>query len=133
MISRDELIIRNRNLPANKLIINVAGHSYELTLDNDHTRYKQDIIDAINAGIVYTIQDLMYLGVTDMKEVHPMRRYFLITGLDDGNPIEPYMVETNGELPYVIQNPPYGDHARYCQDIGRTEVIDNMKKGMVLE
>lgn len=50
-----------------------------------------------------------------------MTRYFLITGLDEGEPIEAYVVETNGGLPFVAQQPCYGDCSRYVEEITKEE------------
>ena len=59
-----------------------------------------------------------------------MTKYFLITGLDDGVGIEPYIVETNGSQPYTVVNPPYGDHSRQAQEISKSEVIEHLKNGI---
>lgn len=59
-------------------------------------------------------------------------KYFLITGFDEGKFIEPYMVETSGELPYVVTHELYGDKARYYEEISQSQVIENMKNGMEL-
>jgi len=59
-----------------------------------------------------------------------MTKYFLITGLDNGLEIEPYIEETNGSQPYSVTNPPYGDHARWAKEISREEVIEHMKNGV---
>jgi len=61
-----------------------------------------------------------------------MSKYFLITGLSNGIEIDPYMVETFGDLPYVIVNPPYGDEVRYYEELSEHDVIENMKKGIEL-
>lgn len=61
-----------------------------------------------------------------------MKRYFLITGLDDGVGIEPYIVETDGSEPYAVINIPHGDHSRQAQEISKSEVIELMKQGIEL-
>lgn len=50
-----------------------------------------------------------------------MTRYFIITGLNEGKDISPYVVETDGSLPYEIENPPYGDCSREAREISKKE------------
>ena len=59
-----------------------------------------------------------------------MSRYFLITGLDDGRGITPYIAETNGLEPYIMVNPPHGDHSRQAQEISKSETLELMKQGI---
>lgn len=59
-----------------------------------------------------------------------MTKYFLITGLDEGLDIEPYIVETWGEQPIEVIAPLYGDHSRYAKEITQREVIEYMKNGV---
>ena len=49
-----------------------------------------------------------------------MTKYFKITGLDNGKPIKPYGVETNGESPHISVGL-YGDKVRYYEPITREE------------
>lgn len=59
-----------------------------------------------------------------------MTRYFLITGLDEGLDITPHIEETDGSQPYSVVNPPYGDHARWAEELTKSEVIEYMKNGI---
>ena len=59
-----------------------------------------------------------------------MTKYFLITGLDDGIGIEPYITETDGSQPYIMVNPPHGDHSRQAQEISKSETLELMKQGI---
>lgn len=61
-----------------------------------------------------------------------MTKYFLITGFDEGKFIEPYIVKTDGELPYIITHPPYGDKARYYEKLTLSEAIKKSKEGIKL-
>lgn len=47
-----------------------------------------------------------------------MSRYFIISGLENGLPIKPYVAESD-TLPYEICNPPYGDISLDYEEIGR--------------
>ena len=58
--------------------------------------------------------------------------YFLITGMDEGVAIKPYMVETYNASPYLLENE-YGDSVRYYEPLTKDEVIQLMKKGVELE
>ena len=49
-----------------------------------------------------------------------MAKYFKITGLDNGIPIEPYGVETNGSCP-TLNVGLYGDRVRYYEPITKEE------------
>ena len=49
-----------------------------------------------------------------------MVKYFKITGLDNGIPIEPYGVETNGSYPHISVGL-YGDKVRYYEPITKEE------------
>lgn len=53
-----------------------------------------------------------------------MTRYFLITGLDVGEPIEEYVVKTSGEQPFEVQQPCYGDCSRYAEEITKKEYLE---------
>lgn len=52
------------------------------------------------------------------------KRYFLITGMDEGYPIESYVVSTNGQQPNEVQQPCYGDCSRYAQEITKAEYLE---------
>ena len=54
----------------------------------------------------------------------------MITGLDYGMGIEPYIVETDGSQPYIMVNQPYGDHSRQAQEITKNEALELMKQGI---
>lgn len=56
-------------------------------------------------------------------------RYFLITGLDEGNQIQPYIVETEADFPQLQQNN-FGDSVRYYEPITEREVIELLKNGI---
>jgi hypothetical protein len=56
-------------------------------------------------------------------------RYFLITGLDEGNPIQPYMVETETDFPQLQPNN-FGDSVRYYEPLTERQVIENLKNGI---
>ncbi len=47
-----------------------------------------------------------------------MSRYFIISGLENGSPITPYVTESD-TLPYEICNPLYGDISLKYEEIGR--------------
>ncbi len=47
-----------------------------------------------------------------------MSRYFIISGLENGLPITPYVTESD-TLPYEICNPPYGDISLEYEEISR--------------
>lgn len=49
-----------------------------------------------------------------------MERYFKITGLENGQPIEPYVVETNGACP-EINIGLYQDKVLYYEPITKEE------------
>lgn len=49
-----------------------------------------------------------------------MSRYFIISGLKNGSPIEPYVTESD-TLPYEICNPPYGDISLDYREISKKE------------
>jgi hypothetical protein len=49
-----------------------------------------------------------------------MTKYFKITGLDNGMPIKPYGVETNGSCPQLNIGL-YGDKVRYYEPITKEE------------
>lgn len=49
-----------------------------------------------------------------------MGKYYKITGLDNGIPIEPYGVETNGSCPTITVGL-YQDKVRYYEPITREE------------
>ena len=49
-----------------------------------------------------------------------MGKYYKITGLDNGVPIEPYGVETNGACP-ELHATLYGDRVRYYEPITEEE------------
>jgi len=49
-----------------------------------------------------------------------MTKYFKITGLDEGIPIEPYGVETNGACP-MLNVGLYQDKVRYYEPITKEE------------
>lgn len=53
-----------------------------------------------------------------------MVRYFLITGLDHGETMIPYVEKTDGDLPSVIVNGIYGDHVRYYEELTKTQYDD---------
>jgi hypothetical protein len=56
-----------------------------------------------------------------------MRKYYKITGLDNGIPIEPYGVETNGgEYPEIYIGL-YQDKVRYYEPITKEEYNKLMK------
>ncbi len=61
-----------------------------------------------------------------------MTKYYLITGLNEGRDIEPYITETNGSLPYVAYNQPYGDAVRYYEEISERKVIELMREGVAI-
>ena len=56
-----------------------------------------------------------------------MARFFEISGLENGLPIETYVVESD-TLPYEIVNPPYGDISLKYKEISRKEYNDFIKK-----
>lgn len=53
-----------------------------------------------------------------------MGRYFLITGMDEGCPIESYAVMTDGQQPSEVQQPCYGDCSRYAEEITKAEYLE---------
>jgi hypothetical protein len=58
-----------------------------------------------------------------------MKRVFLVTGLNEGKEIDPYMLETDGNVPYIDE---YGDMARYVDELSEAVVKDNLKNGIPL-
>lgn len=58
-----------------------------------------------------------------------MTRYFMITGLNEGKNISPYVVETDGSLPYEIENPPYGDCCREATELTKKEYNAYLNRG----
>jgi len=58
-------------------------------------------------------------------------RYFLITGLDNGEPIMPYIVETENTYPYILSDG-YGDKVRYYQAISEKKAKKLVKNGAEL-
>jgi len=56
-----------------------------------------------------------------------MTKYFKITGLDNGIPIEPYGVETNGAPP-TLNVGLYGDRVRYYEPITKEEYNKLMER-----
>lgn len=126
-----EFEVRNKNLPKTQAILSLAQHDYLITFGSELD--KLSVIALINSNEITNLNDLFSYNVINIQEVFPMTRFFLITGMDEGKDIEPYMVETDGGQPYIIQNPPYGDACRNATEIGKIEVIRNLQKGMVLE
>lgn len=57
-------------------------------------------------------------------------RYFLITGLDNGKPIDPYIVITDADFPELQPNEFYHDHVRYYQPITREQAIEHFANGI---
>jgi hypothetical protein len=56
-------------------------------------------------------------------------RYFLITGFENGNPIQPYIVETEADFPQLQSND-FGDSVRYYEPLTERQVIENLKNGI---
>lgn len=54
-----------------------------------------------------------------------MSKYFLVTGLTNGEPIDPFIYETDGYLPYIEC---HGDCARYVEPITQEKVIQLLKE-----
>lgn len=56
------------------------------------------------------------------KKRRKKMNYFKITGYDNGEPIEPYGVETYSSSPIIIiQSNSYQDHVRYYEPISKEE------------
>lgn len=58
-------------------------------------------------------------------------KYYLITGLDSGVPIEPYIVETEADFPETYQSK-NGDLVRYSTPLTKEEVDEHVKNGIFL-
>lgn len=59
-------------------------------------------------------------------------RYFLITGLDDGTPIKPHIVETKeANFPEMFQTK-RGDFVRYYEPLTKEEVDEHVRNGIEL-
>ena len=126
-----EFETRNKNLPPTQAILSLAQHDYLITFYSELD--KLSVINLIRTNQITNLNELFSYNVIDIREVFPMSRFFRIEGMSNGHPIAPYMVETSGEQPDIIQNPPYGDEVRYATEIGKIEVIRNLQKGMKLE
>ena len=55
--------------------------------------------------------------------------YFKITGLDNGTEIEPYIIETWGNVPHLEV---YGDKARYVEPISKKKAMELIEQGVEL-
>lgn len=55
--------------------------------------------------------------------------YFKITGLDNGIEIEPYIIETWGNVPHLEV---YGDKARYVEPISKKKAMELIEQGVEL-
>ena len=56
-------------------------------------------------------------------------RYYLITGLDEGVEITPYIIDTrDSDLEFHLHS--YGDMSRRYTPLSSDEVIDHMRKGI---
>lgn len=54
-------------------------------------------------------------------------KYFLITGMDEGVPITPYIVEVLSDYPSIALSDNYGDRVRYYTPLTAGEVVEYMK------
>ena len=68
-------------------------------------------------------------GEMNMFELNYRTRYFLITGLDNGIEIEPYIIETWGNVPHLEV---YGDKARYVEPISKKKAMELIEQGVEL-
>lgn len=59
-------------------------------------------------------------------------RYFLITGFDNGEPIEPYIVITDADFPDSAHFNKSGDSVRYYEPITREQAIEHVVNGIDL-
>ena len=55
--------------------------------------------------------------------------YFKITGLENGVPIEPYVVETYASYPTEVRRSQYMDSAIYYEPITEKDYNELIKKG----
>lgn len=66
-----------------------------------------------------------------MFELNYRTRYFLITGLDNGIEIEPYIIEIWGNVPH-LEGYLEGDKARYVEPISKKKAMELIEQGVEL-
>ena len=114
-----------KRLPKNQALFRIAGHDYIVTFKTElyALAAKQNIQD----GHIINLNQLYSYEVINIHEVFSVKRYFIVNGIDHGAPVIPYMIETLGKVPK------FGEDVYCCaQDIGRSQVIENLKHGMSL-
>ena len=120
-----ETITHAKSLPKTQAVFRIAGHDYLVTFKSElyALAAKQNIQD----GFIVNLNQLYSYEVTNIHEVFSVKRYFLVNGVEHGVAVVPYMIETAGQVPT------FHDESFCCaQDIGRSQVIENLKKGMKL-
>jgi len=119
------MVTRTKNLPKTQAVFRIGGHDYLVTFKSElyALAAKQNIQD----GYIVNLTQLYSYEVVNIHEVFSVKRYFIVTGIDHGQLVIPYMIETLGQVPK------FGDECFCCAiDIGRSQVIENMKHGMKL-
>lgn len=66
--------------------------------------------------------------MAEAKRRIDMSRYFIISGLENGLPITPYVTESD-TLPYEICNPPYGDISLSYEEISSKKYHELLEEG----
>lgn len=91
-------------------------------LENDNDRKLHDfIVSNYNAISEETLENKKTGGIR--------MNYFKITGLDNGIEIEPYIIETWGNVPHLEV---YGDKARYVEPISKKKAMELIEQGVEL-
>lgn len=121
-----EMVTLAKDLPKNQAVLRIGGHDYLVTFKTElyALAAKQNIGD----GLITNLNQLYSYEIVNIHEVFSVKRYFIVTGVMNGQPVIPYMIETLGQVPTF-------DEDCFCcvQDIGRSQVIENMKHGIRLE
>lgn len=114
-----EMIMRNVELPKNQAIIRVAGHDYQIVFNTELD--KLCAVQNVRDGFIKNLNELFSYNVTNIWEVLPVKRFFLVTSNDSTQ----HMVETRGHVPVTTDT-------EIITDIGRSKVIELLCQGVKL-
>ena len=126
-MTNQELYDRNKNLLNNQALLKIAGHEYLVEFDSEF--FKLAAVAAINEAAITNLEEFNKFHIIRMKEIFSVKRFFLVTGFNEGKPIEPYMIESL-KVPTI---PECDNHHRFVEAIDRSQVIENLKQHMRLE
>lgn len=121
-----EMLNYAKTLPKTQALFRIAGHDYIMTFKTElyALAAKQNVQD----GYITNLNQLYSYEIVNIHEVFSIKRYFIVNGVDHGKPVIPYMIETLGNVPK------FGKDIYCCvEDIGRSQVIENLKRGMALK